>query len=110
MRGANIHQRQQRQRKFRFRLPHVQHGTQFFAFLQCLQQRSIVHHRTATGVDQNAIVRQRRQQFRVHQMQRVVRAGLIQWRMESEHVGFRHQLFQRPKLTGITAFSPRRIA
>ncbi|MNC35693.1 hypothetical protein D3C75_841850 [compost metagenome] len=60
-----------------------------------------MYHGTPAGVDQNAIVGQSIQQIRVGQMQRFIRASLVQRGMERQHVGLCHQLFQRPEFAAV---------
>ena len=101
---------QQRQREIRLRLPDIKHHAQIVPHVQHLQQGGVVHHRAATGVNQNSIGFQPHQQRRIGQMPAPVGALFKQRRVERQDIGLRCHGVQRQKLAFITAIGARRIA
>lgn len=110
MRGTDIHSLKKLYVKIRLRLPDVQHYAQRLSSFQPFQQRSVIYHRSAAGVDQNRSWLQTANQRLIRQMQGFIWPFFIQWGMEGEDISFLNQRIEGAEIAFVSAIGARRIA
>ena len=89
----------------RLAFPDIQHGLQIRPLWQQAAQRGVVHHGTATGIDQPGARPERSQTRRIEQM---ARRG-VQRRVQADHVAFFDDPLQADEIAALGGL-PGRVA